>query len=97
MDVVNLYWTLHQIPDEYKLESLKEIHKVLKPNGTLHSASFGYWEGQQTPKSIYPIPEQQSFLTLHISAGFKPHYKIKKGSDRTRSFEKFWYGAFQKT
>lgn len=97
MDVVNLYWTLHQIPDEYKLESLKEIHEVLKPNGTLHSASFGYWEGQEMPRSVYPIVEQRSFLTLHVSAGFKARCKIKKGSDSARSFEKFWYGAFQKT
>ena len=95
-DVVDLYWTLHQIPDEYKLESLKEIHRVLKPNGTLYSASFGYWEGQEMPKSIYPIVEQQSFLNLHVSSGFKPRCKIQKRSDDARSFEKFWYGIFQK-
>lgn len=96
MEVVDLFWTLHQIPDEYKLESLKEIHRVLKPDGTLHSASFGYWEGQEMPKSVYPIVEQQSFLTLHVSAGFKPRCKIEKRFDSARSFEKFWYGTFQK-
>jgi len=95
-DVADLYWTLHQIPNECKLESLKEIRRVLKPNGTLHSASFGCWEGQEMPKSIYPIVEKQAFLNLHISAGFKPRCKIQKRSDSTRSFEKFWYGIFQK-
>ena len=95
-DVADLYWTLHQIPNECKLESLKEIHRALKPNGTLYSASFGYWEGQEMPKSIYPIVEKQAFLDLHISAGFKPRCKIEKRSDSTRSFEKFWYGIFQK-
>ena len=96
MDVADLYWTLHQIPDEHKPESLKEIHRVLKPKGTLYSASFGYWEGQEMPKSIHPIIEKQTFLNLHVSAGFKPRSKIEKRSDRTRSFEKFWYGIFQK-
>jgi ubiquinone/menaquinone biosynthesis C-methylase UbiE len=95
-DIVDLYWTLHQIPDEYKLESLKGIQRVLKPNGTLYSASFGYWEGQEVPKSIYPIGEKQSFLSLHVSAGFRPRGKIEKRSDRIRSFEKFWYGIFSK-
>lgn len=42
IDIVSLYWTLHQIPDEYKLSSLREIHRILKHNGTLYSASFGY-------------------------------------------------------
>ena len=96
MNVVHLYWTLHQIPDEHKLESLKEIHKVLKPDGTLYSASFGYWKGQEMPESIYPIVEKQSFLNLHVSAGFRPRCEIEKRSDRVRSYEKFWYGIFQK-
>lgn len=96
MDAAVLYWTLHQIPDEYKLESLKEIHRVLKPDGALYSASFGYWEGQEMPKSICPIVEKQVFLSLHVSAGFKPHVEVEKRSDSTRSFEKFWYGRFQK-
>jgi ubiquinone/menaquinone biosynthesis C-methylase UbiE len=96
IDVADLYWTLHQIPDEHKLESLKEIHRVLKPNGALYSASFRHWEGQEMPKSIYPILEKQSFLNLHASAGFKPRCEIEKRSDRARSFEKFWYGIFQK-
>ena len=95
-DAADLYWTLHQIPNECKLESLKEIHRVLKPNGTLYSASFGYWEGQEIPKSIYPIAKKQIFLNLHVSAGFKPRCEIEKRSDCTRSFEKFWYGIFQK-
>jgi ubiquinone/menaquinone biosynthesis C-methylase UbiE len=95
-DVADLYWTLHQIPNECKLESLKEIRRVLKFNGTLYSASFGYWEGQEMPKSIYPIVEKQAFLHLHVSAGFKPRCKIQKRCDSTRSFEKFWYGIFQK-
>ena len=95
-DVADLYWTLHQIPDERKLESLKEIHRVLKPNGTLYSASFGYWERQEMPKSIYPIVKKQAFLDLHVSSGFKPRCKIQKRSDSTRSFEKFRYGIFQK-
>ena len=97
MDVADLYWTLHQIPDEFKLESLKKINRVLKPNGTLYSASFGHWEGQEMPKSIYPILEKQSFLKLHVSAGFKPRCEIEKRSDSARSFEKFWYGIFQKS
>jgi ubiquinone/menaquinone biosynthesis C-methylase UbiE len=96
MDVVDLYWTLHQIPNKYKLESLKEIHRVMKPNGTTYSASFGYWENQDMPKSIHPIAEKQNFLSLHVSAGFKPRCKIEKRSDSTRPFEKFWYGIFQK-
>ena len=96
VDVVDLYWTLHQIPDEHKLESLKEIYRVLRPKGTLYSASFGYWEGQEMPRSIYPVVGKQAFLNLHVSAGFKPRCKIEKRSDRTSSFEKFWYGIFQK-
>jgi len=97
MDVADLYWTLHQIPGEHKLESLREVHRVLKPNGTLYSASFGYWEGQEMPKSIYPIVEKWSFLNLHVSAGFKPRCKIEKRSDSARSFEKFWSGIFRKS
>jgi ubiquinone/menaquinone biosynthesis C-methylase UbiE len=96
IDVVDLYWTLHQIPDEHKLESLKEIHRVLKNDGTLYSASFGYWESQQMPRNIYPIVEKRSFLNLHGSAGFRPRSKIEKRSDSIRPFEKFWHGIFQK-
>ena len=96
IDVVDFYWTLHQIPDEHKLESLKEIYRILKPHGTLYSASFGYWEGHTMPSSIYPIVKKQTFLNLHVSAGFKPRSKIEERSDSTRSFEKFWYGIFQK-
>jgi len=97
IDIVDFYWTLHQIPDEQKLESLKEIYRILKPQGTLHSTSFGYWEGHTMPSSIYPIVKKQTFLNLHVSAGFKPRSKIEERSDSTRSFEKFWYGTFQKT
>ena len=96
IDVVDFYWTLHQIPDEYKLDSLKEIRRVLKPHGTLYSTSFGYWEGHTMPSSIYPIVKKQAFLNLHVSAGFKPCGKIGKRSDSSRPFEKFWYGIFQK-
>ncbi len=96
IDIVDFYWTLHQIPDEYKLESLKEIHRILKPHGTLYSTSFGYWEGHTMPSSIHPIVKKQIFLDLHISAGFKLCSKIEERSDSTRSFEKFWYGIFHK-
>ena len=96
IDIVDFYWTLHQIPDEQKLESLKEIYRILKPQGTLHSTSFGYWEGHTMPSSIHPIVKKETFLTLHVSAGFKSRSKIEERSDSTRSFEKFWYGIFQK-
>jgi ubiquinone/menaquinone biosynthesis C-methylase UbiE len=96
VDIIDFYWTLHQIPDEYKLESLREIHRILKPNGTLYSTSFGYWEGHTMPSSIHPIMKKQTFLDLHVSAGFKPHSKIEERLDSTRLFEKFWYGIFQK-
>jgi ubiquinone/menaquinone biosynthesis C-methylase UbiE len=41
-DVADLYWTLHQIPNECKLESLKEIHRVLKlqENATMYNPRF---------------------------------------------------------
>jgi ubiquinone/menaquinone biosynthesis C-methylase UbiE len=96
IDVADLYWTLHQIPDKRKLECLKEIHRVLKDKGTLCSASFGHWESQEMPRSIYPIVEKRSFLNLHVSAGFKPCSRIEKRSDSVRTFEKFWYATFQK-
>lgn len=96
MGTVNLYWTLHQIPDEHKLDSLQEIHRILKLEGTLYSTSFGYWEGQEIPKSIHPIPSRETFSKLHASAGFKPTAQIEKRSDSTTHFEKFWYGKFQK-
>ena len=95
-DMVDFYWTLHQIPDEHKLESLKEICRILKPHGTVYSTSFGYWEGHAMPSSVHPIMKKQSFMDLHVSAGFKPCRKIEEKSDSTRSFEKFWYGMFQK-
>jgi len=96
MDIVDFYWTLHQIPDEHKLESLREIYRILKPHATLYSTSFGHWEGHTMPSSIHPIVKKQTFLNLHISAGFKPRSRIEERSDNTRSFEKFWYGIFQK-
>lgn len=96
IDIVDLYWTLHQIPDEHKLESLKETHRILKHHGGLYSTSFGYWEGQRMPSSIYPITKKETFLKLHLSAGFKPLTKIEKRSDNTMPFEKFWYGEFRK-
>ena len=94
--MVDFYWTLHQIPDEHKLESLKEIYRILKPHGTVYSTSFGYWEGHAMPSSIHPIMKKQTFTDLHVSAGLRPRGKIEERSDNTRSFEKFWYGIFQK-
>jgi ubiquinone/menaquinone biosynthesis C-methylase UbiE len=96
VDVVDFYWTLHQIPDEHKLGSLMEIHRILKPHGTLYSTSFGNWEGRAMPASIHPIMKKQAFMNLHVSAGFKPRSKIEERTDSTRPFEKFWYGTFQK-
>lgn len=96
VDVVDFYWTLHQIPDEHKPHSLKEIHRILKPHATLYSTSFGYWEDHAMPSSIHPLTEKETFTHLHVSAGFKPCGKIEERSDNTRSFEKFGYGIFQK-
>ena len=96
IDVVDFYWALHQIPDEQKLESLREIYRILKPNGIVYSTSFGYWIGHKMPGSIYPIVKKQTFLNLHISANLKPRRKIEERSDSLRSYEKFWYGLFQK-
>ena len=94
--VVDFYWTLHQIPEEHKGESLKEIRRILKPHGVLYSTSFGYWEGQAMPNSIHPVAEKWEFLRLHVSAGFKPSSEIEERSDSTRPYEKYWYGIFQK-
>jgi ubiquinone/menaquinone biosynthesis C-methylase UbiE len=96
VDVVDFYWTLHQIPDENKLHSLREINRILKPHGTVYSTSFGYWEGHSMPSSIHPVTEKETFTNLHVSAGFKSCSKIEERSDNTQSFEKFWYGIFQK-
>ena len=96
IDIVDFYWTLHQIPDEDKLESLKEIHRVLRTNGTLYSTSFGHWKGHTMPDSIHPISKKQTFLALHISAGFKLIGRIEQRSDTIRSFEKYWYGIYRK-
>jgi ubiquinone/menaquinone biosynthesis C-methylase UbiE len=96
IDIVDFYWTLHQIPDGHKRESLREIYRILKRNGTLYSTSFGYWEGHAMPISIHPIVKKETFLSFHVSAGFKPRSKIEERSDSTRPFEKFWYGIFQK-
>ena len=96
IEIVDFYWALHQIPDEHKLESLKEIQRILEPNGTVYSTSFGHWEGHSMPSSIYPITRKEDFMHLHVSAGFKPRCEVKERSDDTNSFEKFWFGAFQK-
>jgi SAM-dependent methyltransferase len=96
VDLVDFYWTLHQIPDELKLGSLMEIYRILKPRGLVYSTSFGHWEGHAMPNSIHPVIRKETFMNLHISAGFKPRGKIVEKSDTTRSFEKFWYGRFQK-
>ncbi|MFH0748357.1 MAG: class I SAM-dependent methyltransferase [Candidatus Bathyarchaeota archaeon] len=90
------FWTLHQIPDEHKLESLKEIHRIMKPHGVLYSTSFGHWEGHPLPSSTYPVLGKSAFLSLHISAGFRPRGKIEERSDSSRTFEKFWDGIFVK-
>lgn len=96
IDVVDFYYTLHQIRNEYKLKSLKEIYRILKPHGILYSASFGNWKGHEMPSSIHPITRKEIFIKLHISAGFKPIIEVKKRSDSIKPFEKFWYGEFQK-
>jgi ubiquinone/menaquinone biosynthesis C-methylase UbiE len=96
MDIIEFYWALHQIPDEQKLESLKEIRRILKSNGTLFSTSFGHWEAHAMPTSVYPIMKKATFMNLHASAGLKPRGEIEERSDSTRSFEKFWYGIFEK-
>ena len=97
IEIVDLYWTLHQILDEHKLESLNEAHRILKPNGSLYSTSFGNWEDQNMPSSIYPIAKKETFLKLHRSAGFKPLTEIEKRSDSIMPHEKFWYGKFQRS
>jgi ubiquinone/menaquinone biosynthesis C-methylase UbiE len=96
IDVVDFYWTLHQIPDEHKLESLREIQKILKPRGIVYSTSFGYWEGRTMPSSIHPVMKKETFMHLHVSAGFRQFRKIEERSDNTRHFEKFWYGVFKR-
>jgi len=96
IDIIDFYWTLHQIPDEHKLESLKEIHRILKAKGRVYSTSFGYWQGHDMPSSIHPIMKKETFKNLHVSAGFKPRGRVEERSDECRSFEKFWYGIFQK-
>jgi SAM-dependent methyltransferase len=96
VNIADFCWTLHQIPDEFKLESLKEIYRVLSPLGSLYSTSFGYWEGHSMPSSIYPVTTKQAFLDLHVAAGFKPRGVIEEKADSARPFEKYWYGVFQK-
>jgi ubiquinone/menaquinone biosynthesis C-methylase UbiE len=93
---VDFYWTLHQIPDQHKLESLKEIHRILKPHGTVYSTSFGYWEGHAMPSSIHPIMKRETFMNLHVSAGFKPRGRVEERCDSTRTFEIFWVEYFRK-
>jgi SAM-dependent methyltransferase len=96
VDIADFYYALHQIPDELKLASLKEIRRILTPSGTLYSTSFGYWEGHAMPSSVFPIATKQEFLGLHISAGFRPRGIIEERCDGARPYEKYWYGAFQK-
>ena len=96
VEIVDFYWTLHQLPDDLKLNSLKEISRVLKPGGMLYSTSFGYWEGAIMPPSIHPIASKETFLDLHLSAGFKPRGLIEEQSDSARPYEHFWYGIFKK-
>jgi hypothetical protein len=49
------------------------------------------------PKSTYPILERQSFLNLHVSAGFKPRCGIKKRSDRANRSRNSGTGYFKKS
>jgi SAM-dependent methyltransferase len=95
-EMVDFYWTLHQLSDDQKRESLKEVHRIVKPRGLLYSTSFGHWEGHAMPASIHPITEKQTFLDLHVSAGFRPRYRIEERADSSVPYEKFWYGVFEK-
>ena len=96
IEIVDFYWALHQIPDEHKLESLNEIHRILEPNGTVYSTSFGHWEAIACRVAYIRSLKKEDFMRLHVSAGFKPRCEVEERSDVTNSFEKFWFGAFQK-
>jgi len=96
IDIVDLYWTLHQIPDEHKLESLKETHRIIKPSGRLYSTSFGDWGHVDMPDSIYPVKEREDFIRLHTRGGFQL-VTVKETFDKTMPFRyMWWYGKFQK-
>jgi len=97
IDVVDLYWTLHQIPDEHKLESLRETYRILKKGGSLYSTSFGDWGHVNMPNSIYPVKEREEFIRLHIKGGFQL-VTVKETFDKTMPFRYMWWsGKFQKT
>jgi len=96
IEIVDLYWTLHQIPDEHKLESLKETYRILKPCGSLYSTSFGDWGDMDMPDSIYPVKEREDFIRLHTRGGFQL-VTVKEMFDKTMPFRYMWWsGKFQK-
>jgi ubiquinone/menaquinone biosynthesis C-methylase UbiE len=94
--LVDLYWVLHQISDEHQIDSLKEIRRILKSKGTLYSTTFRKWEGHEMPRNLHPIEKKEVFANIHKAAGFKPLIKVEERSDTTNSYEKYWYGEFQK-
>ena len=96
MDIVEFYWSLHNIPNEHKTDSLREISRILKTGGELYSTSFGSWGRHKMPNSIYPVATKKVFKKLHKLAGFKPLIEVEKRTDIIVSFEKYWYGEFQK-
>jgi ubiquinone/menaquinone biosynthesis C-methylase UbiE len=54
VDVVDFYWTLHQVPDEHKLESLREIARALSSTTTLiHSCGLPLAYSSNTGKSLW--------------------------------------------
>ncbi|HMF31543.1 MAG TPA: hypothetical protein VKK79_09020 [Candidatus Lokiarchaeia archaeon] len=49
------------------------------------------------PASIYPIANQESFTTLHETAGLLPQDPVDEKIDPDRAYEHFWQGIFQKS
>lgn len=83
VDVVDFYWTRHNIPDEYKLLALREVYRILKPNGILVSASFGYWEESGMPsKDTFCCQRGEDFVNIHLSAGFNPSLRFIRNLTR---------------
>jgi len=96
IDIVEFYWCLHNIPDEYKTDSLKEINRILKIGGKLYCTSFGSWGRHKMPDSIYPVTTKKVFKKLHTLAGLRPIIEVEKRADIIVPFEKYWYGEFKK-
>jgi len=96
MDIVEFYWCLHNIPDEYKASSLREINRILKTDGKLYSTSFGSWGRHKMPNSIYPVTTKEAFKKLHAQAGFKTIIEAEERTDTIIPYEKYWYGEFKK-